>query len=85
MPDTMAAGEERTSLIYVANKDREVHEYTVVEMRVVNPYDEWVTEERGEEMLTLFTCSNHGTRRFVCKCVRNEDFLRHEKTVPKEN
>ncbi len=43
-------------------------------MRVVNPYDEWVTEESGTEMLTLFTCAEHGTRRFVCKCVPVKDY-----------
>lgn len=60
--------------VKITAKDREIHEYTVSEMRVVNPYDEWVTEESGEELLTLFTCSNHGTKRFVCKCVTVKDY-----------
>ena len=50
------------------------HRYTVEEMRVVNPYDEWVTAESDTEVLTLFTCAEHGTRRFVCKCVPVQDY-----------
>lgn len=67
---SIEAGEK----VKITNKDREIHEYTVAEMRVVNPYDEWVTEESEEEMLTLFTCYSHGTRRFVCKCVPIKDY-----------
>ena len=55
--------------IRITNKEGKVHIYTVEEMRVVNPYDDWVTEESETELLTLFTCADHGTRRFVCKCV----------------
>lgn len=50
------------------------HRYTVEEMRVVNPYDEWVTEESDTELLTLFTCAEHGTRRFACRCVPVKDY-----------
>lgn len=50
------------------------HCYTVEEMRVVNPYEGWVTEESGMEVLTLFTCAEHGTRRFACKCVPVKDY-----------
>lgn len=49
------------------------HRYTVEEMRVVTPYDEWVTEESDTELLTLFTCAEHGTRRFACRCVPVKD------------
>ena len=50
------------------------HCYTVEEMRVVNPYEGWVTEESGMEVLTLFTCAEHGTRRFACRCVPVRDY-----------
>jgi len=43
-------------------------------MRVVNPYEGWVTEESDMEVLTLFTCAEHGTRRFACRCVPVEDY-----------
>jgi len=45
------------------------HCYTVEEMQIVNPYEEWVVEESDTEELTLFTCAGHGMSRFVCKCV----------------
>lgn len=51
-----------------------IHQYTVEEMRVVNPYEEWVTEESDTEVLTLFTCAEHGTRRFACRCVLVKDY-----------
>lgn len=60
--------------VKITTKAGVTHSYTVEEMRVVNPYDEWVTEESGTEMLTLFTCADHGTRRFVCKCVPVKDY-----------
>ena len=50
------------------------HRYTVEEMRVVNPYEEWVTAESDTEVLTLFTCVEHGTKRFACRCVPVEDY-----------
>lgn len=50
------------------------HCYTVEEMRVVTPYDGWVTEESDTELLTLFTCAEHGTRRFACRCVPVKDY-----------
>mgnify|MGYP005937144051 FL=1 len=56
-------------VVKLTNKKGEMHEYTVAETRVVNPYDSWVTEEREEEVLTWFTCASHGTRRFVCRCL----------------
>lgn len=60
--------------VKVTTKAGVTHSYTVEEMRVVNPYDEWVTEESGTEVLTLFTCADHGTKRFVCKCVPVKDY-----------
>lgn len=54
--------------VFLTNKSREKHEYTVTETKVVNPYDERVTESTAGESLTLFTCANHGTNRFVVKC-----------------
>lgn len=50
------------------------HCYTVEEMRVVNPYDGWVAEESDAELLTLFTCASHGTKRFACRCVPVEGY-----------
>ena len=62
--NTVHAGTE----VKVTNKEKVTHTYTVNETRVVGPYDGWVTETDETERLTLFTCAEHGTRRFVCKC-----------------
>lgn len=59
---------EAGAKVFLTNKSREKHEYAVTETKVVNPYDEWVTEPTAGESLTLFTCANHGTNRFVVKC-----------------
>lgn len=60
--------------VKITTKAGATHCYTVEEMRVVNPYDGWVTEESDTELLTLFTCAEHGTRRFTCKCVPVQDY-----------
>lgn len=60
---------EAVTRVKLTNKKRETHEYMAQEMRVVSPYDEWVTEESDDEILTLFTCASHGARRFAVKCV----------------
>ena len=59
---------EAGAKVLLMNRKKEKHEYTVKEMKVVNPYDEWVTGQTEGESLTLFTCANHGTNRFVVKC-----------------
>ena len=59
---------EAGAKVVLTNRKKEKHEYTVTETKVVNPYDERVTEPTAGESLTLFTCANHGTNRFVVKC-----------------
>lgn len=73
---------EAGAKVLLTNRKKEKHEYTVKEMKVVNPYDEWVTEQTEGESLTLFTCAEHGTKRFVVKCepVNNTDQQDGEKT-----
>lgn len=60
---------EAGTRVKLTNKKRVTHEYEACEMRVVSPYDGWVTEESEDEVLTLFTCASHGTRRFAVKYV----------------
>ena len=60
--------------VQVTTKAGVTHSYTVEEMRVVAPYEDWVTEKSDAEVLTLFTCAEHGTKRFVCRCVPVEDY-----------
>lgn len=64
---------EAGTRVTLTNKERLTHEYVAQEMRVVSPYDEWVAEESEDEILTLFTCASHGTRRFAVKCVLTEE------------
>ena len=60
--------------VVLTTKAGVAHHYKVEEIRVVNPYEEWVTEESSTEVLTLFTCAEHGTRRFACRCVPVRDY-----------
>ncbi len=60
--------------VKITTKAGVTHSYMVEEIRVVGPYDEWVTEESDTEVLTLFTCAEHGTRRFACRCVPVKDY-----------
>ena len=77
---------EAGAKVVLTNRKKEKHEYTVKEMKVVNPYDEWVTEQTEGESLTLFTCAEHGTKRFVVKCepVNNTDQQDGEKADQRE-
>lgn len=77
---------EAGAKVLLTNRNKEKHEYTVKEMKVVNPYDEWVTEQTEGESLTLFTCAEHGTKRFVVKCepVNNADQQDGEKADQRE-
>ena len=77
---------EAGAKVVLTNRKKEKHEYTVKEMNVVNPYDEWVTEQTEGESLTLFTCAEHGTKRFVVKCepVGNTDQQDGEKLDRRE-
>ncbi len=68
--DSIRVGAE----VQVTTKAGVAHSYTVEEMRVVNPYENWVTEKNDAEVLTLFTCVEHGTKRFACRCVPVEDY-----------
>ena len=77
---------EAGAKVVLKNRKKEKHEYTVKEMKVVNPYDEWVTGQTEGESLTLFTCAEHGTKRFVVKCepVNNTDQQDGEKLDRRE-
>lgn len=77
---------EAGAKVLLTDRKKEKHEYTVKEMKVVNPYDEWVTEQTEGESLTLFTCAEHGTKRFVVKCepVGNTDQQNGEKLDRRE-
>lgn len=56
------------SCVILTNKEKETHTYTVSETRVTSASDGWITETGEKEQLTLFTCADHGSRRFACRC-----------------
>lgn len=62
------------SEVRITNKDKVTHTYKVEEIGIVGPYNESIRKESEDECLTLFTCANHGTQRFYCRCKYiNED------------
>lgn len=59
------AGDE----VKLTDKKGELHRYAVSDTFIVGPYDNYVKKQTGEEILTLITCAERGTKRFICKCV----------------
>lgn len=56
-------------IVSLFNKKGEEHLYEVAEMYTVGPYDNSIKTQSDSEELTLFTCAQKGTKRFVVKCV----------------
>lgn len=54
--------------VELIDKKGESHEYEIVSTKIVEPRDNSIKNTDGTERLTLFTCAEHGTRRFVCEC-----------------
>ena len=48
---------------------RTVCYYEVADTCIIGPYDNTVKNQSDEEILTLLTCANKGTKRFVCHCI----------------
>ena len=60
-------------LVTLMNADGEVLNYEVTDFYVVGPYDNSIKDQREEAELTLFTCAEKGSMRFVVKCIMKED------------
>lgn len=58
--------------VKLTDKEGQAYEYLVAEITVVEPYDNHVKAQGEEELLTLLTCADSGTRRLICKCVPKE-------------
>ena len=54
--------------VTLTNRGRVTHTYIVTDTKVVDPYSQSVRKQSEEETLTLCTCANHGTQRFVVTC-----------------
>lgn len=59
--------------VEIIDKRGKVHIYMIVNTRVVEPRDNSIKDTDGTEKLTLFTCTEHGTKRFVCDCVPEKE------------
>ena len=44
------------------------HLYEVAETFIIQPDDNSVKSQTEDEMLTLLTCAEHGSKRYICKC-----------------
>mgnify|MGYP000005382779 CR=1 FL=1 len=58
--------------VMITDKNGLKHIYEVIETEVVNPYDNSIKTQGTEKELTLFTCSQKGTMRFVVRCIYKE-------------
>lgn len=54
--------------VEIETKDHRKRAYSVVSTKVVGPHDATVRKKSDKEILKLFTCAYHGTRRFVAVC-----------------
>lgn len=56
-------------VVTLLDTEGEIHSYEVSETFVIGPYDNSIKTQGDTEELTLFTCAERGTKRFVVKCV----------------
>ena len=54
--------------VKIETKDHRERTYSVTSTKVVGPHDATVRRKSDKEILKLFTCAYHGTRRFVAVC-----------------
>ena len=54
--------------VKLTDKNGEVHYYRIDATKVIEPTDTSIKADDGTKRLTLFTCANRGTMRFVCFC-----------------
>lgn len=67
--NTVSTGDK----VEIMDKKGVTHSYRIVSTRIVGPRDNSIKNTDGTEKLTLFTCANRGTERFVCDCLPLED------------
>ena len=54
--------------VEIETKDHRKRTYHVTSTKVVGPHDASVRKKSDKEVLKLFTCAYHGTRRFLAVC-----------------
>lgn len=55
--------------VKLIDRNGEVHLYEVSDMFIVGPYDNEVKVQGEDEFLTLLTCAEKGTKRYVVRCI----------------
>ena len=60
-------------MVELMDKKGVIHNYKIVNTRIVEPRDNSIKDTDGTEKLTLFTCASRGTQRFVCDCLPMKD------------
>ena len=60
-------------MVEIMDKSSEIHKYKIVNTRIVGPTDNSIKDTDDTEKLTLFTCANRGSERFVCDCLPVND------------
>lgn len=55
-------------VVTLLDREAVLHRYEVKDYFVVSPYDNSIRTQGEDEELTLFTCAEKGTKRFVVKC-----------------
>ena len=55
-------------VVILTDKNGIEHEYEVSKTFVIEPYDNSIKNQMDNEEVTLLTCAENGTKRFVCKC-----------------
>ena len=60
------------SEVALLDRNGNTYTYEVADSFVTDPYDNSIKVQGEETELTLFTCANKGTMRFVVKCVLRE-------------
>ena len=65
---TSLSGIKTGAVVELTDEDGYLYDYKVTETKVVDPHDNSIKDTDGTERLTLFTCANKGTMRFVCFC-----------------
>lgn len=56
-------------VVILTDKNGMEHEYELSKTFVIEPYDNSIKNQMNNEEVTLLTCAENGTKRFVCKCI----------------
>ncbi len=63
---------EKGDIVTLLDGNAEVYSYAVTDSFIVSPYDNSIKAQGESEELTLFTCAERGTKRYVVKCMPAE-------------